>query len=162
MKYSRLSWFAARFFEMVSYVFVLFQWLWFGMILAPLFKDSSILDLFLPNGTALPETTTIQQTPSPFLVAVAIVVTIIMIVVSIVALWRLPKSILKGGDAVTHNISEVIVPIATHHKKLPKKKKQLLTNRTIVLVRFIFIALPFIGVVLSPSIADLPQQLDLL
>ncbi len=128
-------------------------------MLAPLLKDSKILELLLPNGTSTVEPVVAEQTASPFMMVVAGIITVTMILISLVVLWRLPKKILKAGNTVSYGITESVLPIATHHKKLPKKKQLVLTKRIVLLVRLAFIVVPLVALVFSPTLKDLSSGL---
>jgi len=158
MKYPTFARVSARFFELISYVFTVFGWLWLGMLLAPLLEGTQALELLLPNGITEVQPVTPHESTSPFLLIVAAFVTASILILCVVLLWRLPKNILKAGSTVTQTVSEAIVPIAVHKKPLSKKKRLLLTRRTIFLVRLLFIVLPFIGLALCPPIKDVSRE----
>lgn len=154
--------FAAGFFKVFSYIFTVLEWLWFTILLIPVLKATGILKLFLPNGEQQAVPVAPHETASPMLLIFAAAITAVMILISIIALLRLPKTIAKTGDTVSHTVSEVIVPVITHHKKVPQKKYRLLTDRVMFYVRLGLIIVPLVGILLCPPSKQLGVSLGYL
>ncbi len=147
--------YSISFFRAASYIFTVLAWLWLGMLLAPPLVDSGALGVFLPSQFAQPvEPSPAPDSSSPLLLVVGAAVTLLMVVISIVILWRLPKTVSKTGQHISKSVTHAAMPILTHHKKLPKKKQRALSARVLVYVRVSLAVLPFVGMVLAPPLDD--------
>ncbi len=154
--------FAISFLRAVSYLSTAFGWLWVAMLVTPRLVESGFFEFFIQTPPEASQPTAITVSQSPILLAVAAVVTVIMIVLSIVILWQLPKKVSKTGHQVTHHFSGAILPVLTHHKKIPKKKRQILSERLVVYIRLVLIVLPLIGVVFLPASENLDYSVGLI
>lgn len=144
---------AARFFRAVSYVFTTFLWFWLAILLLPALLDSGMLEMLAPKG-AEPEPSAQSGPVSPILLVIGGVVTILMIVLTIVALLRLPKMMVKTTGTVTHKVADAVVPIVLHHKPANKKKQKAVSEKVLFYVRACLILLPFAGTYFTPQIKD--------
>lgn len=151
--------FLARFFEVLSYVFTALLWLWLAVLLLPLLERSGTLELLVPVTHQPTHTTVTAEPASPFLLLVAAFITAFMIIISIIALWRLPKNLAKAGSDVSHTVAEAVLPAITHHKKLPKKRQRVISQRIKLYVRLALITLPFIAVLFCPPVEELDAPL---
>lgn len=150
-----------RLFEGTSYIFTVFMWLWLVMILLPWLMKSGLLDILAPNGEHVVQPASANEQTSPLLIVVAGVVTMLMVALSIVALWRLPKNLVKTGSTVTQSVTEVITPKKIHSKRVTKKQRTALSKRIVFYVRIVFILLPLLGIVIAPPIDSLDFALVL-
>lgn len=108
----------------LGYVSCTLQWLWLGILFLPSLLDSQ-KDLLLPSAAEpLPAATFDFGGSSLLMTGVGIAVTLIVLVISVVILARLPLSIAKTGNKATRGAAEVVLPIVSHHKKLPAKKRR--------------------------------------
>lgn len=84
---------------------------------------------------------------SPFMLIVAIAITATVVLVSAIILIRLPLAIAKTGKKTVQSTAEALIPVITHHQKLPEKKKKILTFELVKLIKFSACILP-IGILL--------------
>lgn len=148
-----------RVFEVLSYVFTTLGWLWFGVVLFPLAQGSGAFTFLLPT-TPQPQPAVVHhEANSPFLLVLAAFVTALMIIISLIALWRLPRNLAKLGNAASHSVSDAVIPLITHHKKIPKKTKRKLNARIVLYARIAFILIPLAGTLACPPIKELSREI---
>ena len=132
-------------FGVFGYISCMLQWLWAGIIFVPLLlENDTVRNLFLPAENTTPPPASSLEPPSLIMMIVAIIVTVIVIGIAAVVLVRLPISIAKAGQKTVQATAQVILPVVTHHQKLPPKKKRLLTFRLIKIIKFSFCILPIL------------------
>lgn len=156
------SMYAARFFRTLSYVFSALLWLWLLMLLMPSLLESDAIQFLTPDTSQTTQSEVISGPSSPILLAIGGAVTIVMLIVTVVILVRLPGTLTKTGHTATEKISERIVPVLTHHQKIPKKKRQALTARTIVYIRLLLIVLPVFGIYIAPALQNADGAIGIL
>ena len=111
--------FSTSVFRTIAYMSCTLQWLWLILLVLPIILESNALNFFLPSHQPdVQEPTNITRESSLLMLIVAGAVTIVMVVISIVALIRMPGAISKQGSKLTQNTSKAIIPVITHHKKL--------------------------------------------
>ena len=136
----------ANSFGVFGYLSLCFQWLWAGAALLPsLLENKSVRHFLIPEPS---QNITAQQPLeaafSPILFLVAIIITVVVIAVSAIILIRLPIAIAKTGKKTVQSTAQAIIPVVTHHQKLPAKKQRLLTARIIKYIKFTLCILPII------------------
>ena len=141
-----------------GYISCLLQWLFVTLIYLPLLLENDQLKGFLLPAETKQVAPIAVSTPSPILIGLAIVVTIIMLIVTIVLIIRAPVSIARTGKAVTTKAAASIVPLVVHHP-LPASKKRILTNRLVKVIKLSLIVLPFLLTLASTLLTSpLPQD----
>ncbi len=130
----------------LGYISLCFQWLWAGAALLPLLLENDSVRSFLipePTQTIAPPQP-LESALSPLLLLLAIIVTIVVVLISAVILIRLPVAIAKTGKKTVQSTATAIVPIVTHHQKIPVKKQRILTARIIKYIKFVLCITPII------------------
>lgn len=138
----------ANVFGTLGYISIIFQWLWALLILCyPLImSDHSIL---MPNGhVQAPQSS--AATVSPIALIFAVGTTLIVMVVTVIMLIRLPKKIGQQGARITHHTANVLIPVITKKKSLPKKKRAKLSYRIILASKATLITLPLLALFYAP------------
>lgn len=147
-----------RLLTMLSYMFCALQWFWLGILILGIFSENGFLDtLNRPEPVAAP-----IQNPapaSPVALAIGGVVTVTMIFITIFVLIRLPKAIAKTSQVVTERATQAVLPVVTHHKKLPKKKKLQLSAKLTFYIRLVLVALPFLVLFALPRTRSIQPNL---
>lgn len=137
----------------LAYLSCLFQWAFVIIPFLPGVIDSDVFQTFVPSGTpgASVEIQPIQS-PLPNWLAPVIVggITLIVMVVTVITLARLPRAVGKTGQKLTRTAAEHVVPVVTHHAKLPEKKRRALTARIVFDIKLAVVALPVIILLIVP------------
>lgn len=139
---------AANLFGTLGYIAIIFQWLWALLIICYPFIISDH-SFFTPNGQPQPATT--PSALSPIAVVVAIIATVAVMCITVVVLVRLPKQIGRQGAKITHHAAEIVMPVITKHRVVPKKKRVTLSYRVILLFKALAIGLPLFCLSFAPS-----------
>ena len=71
----------------------------------------------------------------PIISVLAIAFAAILVVMSVVAVIRLPKNVGKTGAKLTQSAADVIVPIVAHTENVPKAKRKRLSFQIIVVLK---------------------------
>jgi hypothetical protein len=148
--------FAANTAGVLGYFSLLMQLLWLTVIFLPaLLQNQQFRSFFVPEAT--PE----QPAPavvaplanSPLLMTGVGIVTVVMIVLTIYLLVKIPATVAKSGKKVTSEVTEAVIPIITHHKKVSPAKKRALTFKlsfifkfSVVLLSYLLIFIPAPGI----------------
>lgn len=151
-------------FAVFGYLSLCFQWLWSGVAIVPaLLKDPAIRDFIIPkqNPIITPQVPS-DDGLSPLMLVIAIAITIFVIVVSAVILIRLPVAIAKTGKKTVSSAAEAIIPVITHHQKIPPKKKKILTFELVKLIKLTLCVLPIIFLLISTQLTNSQLPDDLL
>lgn len=125
MTKSRLRHIFYRFFLAIAYLSVTLQWLWIFALGAPQLIDKGVFDSFISEvPVEQPTQPAASSEASPTLAVVAAVITLIFLGLTAIILVRLPKTISQTGEKVIHQATEAIIPVVTHHQRIPTKKKR--------------------------------------
>lgn len=117
----------------LGYLSVILQWLWAGMIVLPVvLKNDTVRMFLLPQHTSHPAPSATTSGLSPLLLFVAIMVTALVVLVSVVILIRLPLALAKTSHKAVAKTSNFVLPVVTHHKRLTPAKKRRLRAEIIV------------------------------
>lgn len=142
-----------------GYIVALLQWFW-------------AIAIFLPSIVALPfvkeflghsETETVRPTvvtqaaassgPGPvisflgFVLAFAVVLGIVYVLVT-----KIPRSIAKSGEAITHKPAAIIAPIVVKHVHLSPKEKKALPTWLIVIFKLLIVYVPLCLLVFASTL----------
>lgn len=142
-------------FGALTYIAILFQWLWASIILLhPLLVENSNL---LGNNTSSTNTT-IEIAPelTPLTTSIAIVVTIVVLVAIVIIAIKIPKRFSKNASHATHQAVNLILPKIAKTQKLNKKKKLKLSYTLTVLMKLIAVWIPLVAILFAPAIEGLP------
>jgi len=95
---------------------------------------------------------------------IAIVVILVIGIALIYALRRLPGSILKGGETITHAPAQALAPLILRHAHVkPTKKRQLrLTARLVWIMKALLLVLPFCLLIPLYWVSELPVPLTVM
>lgn len=152
----------ANTFGTFGYISCLLQWLFVSLLYLPLLLDNEQLKSFLlPQPAPQPTQVIAASEPSPFLIAFAVVFTILMMIFTIFLVLRAPFAIAKTGKTITKKTAEAIVPLVVHHPLSPAKKR-ILTVRLVKIIKLIIVIVPLL-ISLSALLVSLalPQDVTL-
>lgn len=133
----------------VGYVACLFQWMWTLLIFLPTILESGLFQAwFRPVTPAAPEVTNQVTTNSSAAIPgyVALAVLLLGIVVALWALYavfaKLPRTVARTGEKVTHTVAETITPIITRHIPIPEKQRKEIPELIIVIIKLVIVFMP--------------------
>lgn len=160
MTKSALRYHGGRLLLGLFYIFVTLQWLWVAAVGLPAVVSGDTLDsllTFQQPSQPLPDST--PASFSPVLTVVAGVISLLFLVITLYILVRLPKAIAKTGDVIVHRTTDVLVPVITHHKPLPVKKKRSISAKVTVYIQLLLVVLPLVVSFFIPSIETVTNQI---
>lgn len=161
MKNIRLRHYLGRTLLTIAYMALVFEWLWLVIIGLPPVIESGLFDaLSMPveSSQTRPEP---QSDSSPVMIAAVGAMTVIILIVTTVILVKLPHTIMKGGDVIMTQVAEKTLPVITHHKTLPPKKRRELSRRLRLLFELIVSVIPFALLPFTPAPEGLTQSMVL-
>lgn len=132
-------------FGTLGYLFSLVLWVWVGAIYLPvILANESIGKLIIPvqPEQVAPHAPTVGA--SPITVFLALAVTAVIMVITIIMLLRVPITIAKTGRKVTTKAASSVVPIVTRGKPIKQAEKWRLTVRLIKLSKLLLALLPVV------------------
>ena len=149
-----------RLFEGAGYMMCLLQWLWVMILILPALLESGLITSLLPKVTEHHASQHIATgPPSPVLILVGGIVTILMLALSVFVLLKFPSTVAKTGTAITHKSADAIVPVVTHHKVLPAKKRRLITGRVLFYIKLLLVLVPLAACFAVPIDAHFSRTL---
>lgn len=136
--------FVVNFFGTLFYLSCLLQWMWATLPYMPgIVRLAEMLQG--PKDAPAPiQEVAASEPPSLLLLFIAVVATTIIIGLTLYVLIKFPVTVAKSAQKMTQNASARIVPIVTHHARLPEKKRRRLTARIVVYLKLIICVLPVI------------------
>jgi hypothetical protein len=142
----------------LGYISILFQWLWSFIVVAnPLL--SSDLHFLIPKGSN-PAPIVPSTPPSPLMVGVVIILTVLIFVMTLYVVWKLPKAIGRRAGRTTKHAADALLPLVTHHEPT-KKERRKLSRRLVLAIKFIIILIPLIALLWSSPIGELTRDIIL-
>ena len=143
----------------IGYISLIFEWLWVVVVgVPPLIKTGAFDILMAPADTS----TTIPTEAvaiSPFTTIAVGAITLILLAFTVVVLIRIPKAIVETGERIVHQAAEVVLPVVTHHKPLPAKKRRVLSMRVMRSIQISAVALPALISLILPANEELSRPI---
>jgi hypothetical protein len=122
----------------LAYLFCLLQWVWTAVLFLPGIMRSDFMKQFLQKPvTPPPVTSQAVDAPVAGIIFMAIFV-VLMIVATLYIIIKIPSVVGKTGSKITHKTTDLTLPIVTHHKELPAKKRLQLTARLLFIVKILY------------------------
>ncbi|MBC7512353.1 hypothetical protein H7142_01675 [Candidatus Saccharibacteria bacterium] len=142
-----------------GYISLIFEWLWVVVVgVPPLIKTGAFDILMNPTDTSTTiSTETVAISPLTTIAVGAI--TMILLAFTVVVLIRIPKAIVETGERIVHQAAEVIVPVVTHHKPLPAKKRRMLSRRVMCSIQISASVLPALISLILPANEELSRPI---
>lgn len=145
----------ANTFGTLGYLSVVFQWMWALLLFSSPLLAGSNATILQPQQPVVTQPANISPEMTPLLGAIAGIVTIFILVLTIITIIRLPKSFGKKAAITSKTTARAILPIVTHHKKVTKKQRVVLSYKIILCLKSAAIVFPLISLCFLPAIADL-------
>ena len=131
----------------IGYVIALFQWFWVVIIFLPSIARLEILKGFFEHTENIPAPPQIVMNagtgPSWFVTLIGYVLAAIVlsgILYGLIA--KIPRTIAKTGETITHKPAAIIAPIVVRHVHLTPKEKQTVPTWLIAIVKILIIFIP--------------------
>ena len=138
-----------------AYISCVLLWLVALLPYGPGIIESDSFETFVPSETSQPVVVPAEPTqaflPQWLLFVIVAALVAGMLVAVVISLKSAPKAIGQTGQKFTHHAAEAIIPVITHHRPLPAKKRKLLTARIIFYLKMAIIIIPLIVAVLAPT-----------
>ncbi len=142
-----------------GYVAATVQWLWLCLLFMPSFLHSPLFTTFIMPTTATsqaPEAiiTTSSGSAPLWAIVFAVVVGIIAVVGGIYALIRLPGSIGKGGETITHTPVEILMPKIAKRQHLKPKQRLVMSRQLLFVLKLLLCVIPAVTVLFVSELPD--------
>lgn len=150
----------------IGYVACLLQWLWAMIILLPSMIESPIFKFFVPDTTETPPPV-VQPTPSSegipaIITVIALLLGVAIVIGTIYVMFvKLPRSVAKTGEKVTHTAATVISPVIIEHIHVPAKQRRTIPMLVIVVTKLLLVFLP-LGLLLFAQGIEVAMSFDLI
>lgn len=154
-----------NFFGALGYMSVILQWLWVVVLYGPALMDTPLKQLFLPSENKpllTPMSHDVATAPSPFTIALAIGITIIVLAVTAYIIIKAPSAVGKTGSKVTHSAAKAVIPVITKHKPIKKETRRKLTIRITILSKILLVIIPLVSILPVQFLSDLPVSFDII
>lgn len=147
-------------FGTLGYISLVVQWAWSLLLL--FYPQIETGDSFLlPDHTTSTPVHSFSLAPTPLITGIAILITLLVIIASIIMIIRLPKAIGQRGQKITQTAASAMVPIVTNHAPLPEKKKRELSYRIATILKCLFLMIPLVLVLFASETVPLDGALIL-
>lgn len=144
----------------LGYICCILGWLWLAIIALPPLIESGAINGILPDETTPKPVIPVAPQPgiSPVASLAVGIITLIMLTATFFILWRLPRTVVKSGDKIVEATAESVLPVVTHHRKLPAKRQRQLSRRLAFIVRLLAMLIPFAVIFFLPSPSSLNKE----
>lgn len=149
--------FVGRSLMAVAYLALVFEWLWLVIIGLPPLIETGVFDTLVNPPQPIARQDERQEDMSPVVIAAVGAMTVVILGVTVVILIKLPATILKSGDVVMERAAAKTLPVITHHKPLPAKKRRELSRRLRLVFELVACAIPLVILPFLPTPDELTQ-----
>lgn len=121
----------ARFFDTLGYIALYIQFAWLLVLALPLLlqlDEATNPKTEQPSHSQQVAIDSLQVSPTTATVLTVIVI-LLLVIITAYALYKTPKMTADIGESVTSRATSLLMPIATHHKKISKKNRLALSRR---------------------------------
>lgn len=137
----------------------LLQWLWIAIVGVPPLLKTGAFDSFVQTHAPQPVQPASHTELSPVTTVLVGIFTLIILIITVVIIIRIPRTIAQTGQKIVHQAADTVMPVVTHHKKLPAKKQRQLSGRLVILIQLIATVLPIGICFLLPPVGELTTQI---
>ena len=134
-----------------GYVGVFAQWMWLAIVFLPWIVNVTNTD----QATCPP---VLQQhditTYQPSLISSVIGISLGLVVVGVflyILIRKIPKDIAKVGEAITHQTTKVVAPVATKHLSSKIAKKREIPGMVMIVVKYVMAFLPLLLILFAQT-----------
>lgn len=133
-------------FGVLGYLTGFLLWLWAVILYLSLIQSTTTYLSTQGNTQTLAPVESSFSISGPFGLVIVGITVVIMVGLTVYALYAIPKTIVKTSNKLVRKTAEAAVPIVikTQHKKITKRSRLQLTARLILAGKLLFILLPII------------------
>lgn len=161
MKRSRLQRLTARLFLSLGYLMGTVGWLWVLLISVPPLIKTGLFDSLVSAPAPLEQVTSpaspLEASPLTWIIIGA--VTLIILMLTVVILIRIPRTLVQGGEQLISHTTEAVIPVIVHHKPLPAKQRQALSQRIMLALQLGLSIAPLLISLFLPPYGDITRQI---
>ncbi len=158
----RLKLFIVQALAVLAYLACAVLWVLMLLPYGPSLLESDAYKTFVTHSDSqpipAPQPVALPPAGQGIVFVAAILLVIGVIAVTVMSFRRAPRMIGHVGQQLTRRTAEMIVPMITHHHKIPAKKRRLLTARIIIYIKLLIVIVPVLVVLFAPM-PPLPPQL---
>jgi len=125
------------------------QWSWLLVVSLPLFTDSKVAELILPQEQAAPIEPVSLQGPSQLWLIVGLIIATTITLTTIIMLLRVPVFVAKTGKKISTKSAAAAIPVVTRHRPITEKETKRLSQRIIRIFKLLLITSPFVLLLLT-------------
>ena len=144
----------------VAYFALVLEWLWLAIVALPRLIETGKFDFLTapptPQAQVVPNDAVAS---SPLMWLVVGIATLGILIMTVVVLIRLPRAVVQTGQKVVTETAEAVIPVLTHHKPLPEKKKRLLSRRLMLIIQLVLSLLPLVVCLFLPPYHELTREI---
>lgn len=150
---------AANIFGTLGYASAIFQWVWSLLLLSyPLITENPSFFLPANNQSHAPQPVELDPALTPLITVVAVIATVFILALTIVAIIRLPKSIGSHASTLSKSTAKAVIPAITRKRKISKKERQRLSYKIILVLKLCIIVVPLLLLVFIKKVTELPVE----
>lgn len=146
-------------FGTLGYLSLIFQWAWSLLLLFYPQLESGHGFLYSGPTSTASAAPSFSLAPTPLVVGISLLITLFVIIVTVIAIIKLPKTVGRQGGKIAQDAATAIVPVITHHAKLPEKKKRELSYRIVAGFKCILLIVPLALVLFVSETVPLDSSL---
>jgi hypothetical protein len=144
----------------VAYFALVLDWLWLALVALPRLIETGKLDFLTTPPTPQPEIVHPDVVASsPLMWLVVGIATLGILIMTVVVLIRIPRAVVQTGQKVITETAEAVLPVFTHHKQIPAKKKRLLSRRLMLVIQMLLSTLPLVVCLFLPAYHELTREI---
>lgn len=135
-----------------AYLSCILQWLLATAPYIPSVIQSDLFETYVNNPssqTAVP-VAPVSDMFSGLFVVIATLISVVVVVAGVIAIYRTPRAIGKTGAKLTHGAADAVLPVVTRHKKITPTKRRLLTARLVFDIKLVLVVVPLLLVLIAP------------
>lgn len=149
----------ANFFGALGYISVIIQWAWSLIVVAyPLLASGACTIVAPPPATNTPEPLDLGAA-TPFVTVIAVFVTLLVMIATVIFVAKLPKTIGKSGARATHTVAHKLTPHISHSRKLTKKQRRTISYRIVLIIKLCIIVTPLVLLGFAHAISTLSLEI---
>ncbi len=144
-------------FNFFGYFAIYIQWMWVLALFVPMLAKSDVLKPTPTQSAATASALQLPELPHALTLGLSILITILVIALVVYALMKGPGPAVESVDTATSKLADNIVPLVTHHKKISQKRRAVLNQRLVFIIKIASSFLAFLALfatyAISPSIS---------
>lgn len=145
--------------RLIAYLSTTMQWFWIAVLLLPDLLRSDFFTSLNEPSTSAPVIRFEPVEVSGFGLWLIGGITIAMVALTIYIVYKAPKNILHGSDAIVRESARVSLPLITHHSKLSERKRQSLSKKLILVIQLALSIIPGVLSMFIPAMGEISRDI---